>query len=133
MIPDSHSIQPDTTLLKNDEAIECHDPDECRWGAIAHLSAMLPIPLFDLLGPYIVLATKGQDSFFVRRQAIEALNFRITALFAYIAAALLMLVLIGFILWPIIALGTVIVAIISAIKATEGRTFRFPFTIRLLQ
>lgn len=123
----------DPMILENDEPIECEDPHDCRWGAIAHLSALIPLPLFDLLGPFIVLITKGNQSFFIRRQAVSALNFRLTVLIAYILCIPLFLVLIGFALWWIVALGSMVLCFIAAIKASEGKTYRFPFVLRFLQ
>ncbi len=123
----------DPMILENDEPIECEDQHDCRWGAIAHLSALIPLPLFDLLGPFIVLITKGDQSFFIRRQAISALNFRLTVLIAYILCIPLFLVLIGFALWWIVALGSMVLCFIAAIKASEGKTYRFPFALRFLQ
>lgn len=123
----------DPMILENDEPIECEDQHDCRWGAIAHLSALIPLPLFDLLGPFIVLITKGDQSFFIRRQAISALNFRLTVLIAYILCIPLFLVLIGFALWWIVALSSMVLCFIAAIKASEGKTYRFPFALRFLQ
>ena len=124
---------PSEMHLSNDEVIECEDRHDCRWGAIAHLSAMLPLPLFDLLGPFIVLLTKGDQSFFIRRQAIQALNFRLTVLIAYILCIPFFLILIGFVMWWIVWLASIVFCIIAAIKASEGRTYRFPLTLQLFQ
>ncbi len=122
----------DPMILENDEPIESEDSDDRLWGAIAHLSALLPLPLFDLLGPFIVLITKGDSSFFIRRQAISALNFRLTLLVAYILCLPLILILIGIVLWWILALVSIVLCIIAAIKAYEGKTYRFPFVLRFL-
>lgn len=56
-----------------------------------------------LLAPLAVLLFKGNDSAFVRRHAVESLNFQITALIYAAICVVLAFVLIGFVL--LIALG----------------------------
>ncbi len=120
-------------VLSNNEPIESEDSQDRNWGAVAHISALIPLPLFDLPGPFIILLTKGDDSFFVRRQAISALNFRITVLLAYLICLPLIFVLIGIPMLWIVGIGSLILTVIAAIKATEGRTYRYPFSLRLLK
>ena len=120
-------------MLRNDEPIETEDLDARRWGAIAHVSAILPFPFFDLLGPFIIMITKGDQSEFVRRQAISAFNFRLTVLIGVVISWILIPIGIGLLLWGIVALGSMCLTFIGAIKASEGRTFQFPITLSVLK
>ncbi|MEZ5975908.1 MAG: DUF4870 domain-containing protein [Planctomycetota bacterium] len=117
-------------MFDSTERIEAASAEEQRWGAIAHLSALLPLPLFDLLGPVIVLLTKGDQSDFVRRQAIEAINFHISVFLGYIVCAVLSLILIGIFMAWALGIAAIVLAIVGGIKASEGRSYRYPFTVR---
>ncbi|HPF15706.1 MAG: DUF4870 domain-containing protein [Planctomycetes bacterium] len=120
-------------LLNNEEPVETEDSAECRWGVIAHLSALLPLPLFDLLGPFLVLITKGDQSFFIRRQAISALNFHITVLLAYLLCLPFFLILIGVAMAWMVGIASMVLAFIAAIKASEGKSYRYPFSLQILR
>jgi uncharacterized Tic20 family protein len=49
-----------------------------------------------------------------------------------LVAALSMFVLIGFILLPVVALATLIMTIVGAIRANNGEQYRYPLTIRFV-
>ena len=54
------------------------------------------------LGPLIVMLIKGNESPYVRRQAVESLNFQLSILIYAIVSVVLIIVLVGFILLPIV-------------------------------
>lgn len=83
--------------------------------------------------PLIIMVTKGNESPFVRRAAVESLNFWITGLLASIVAFVLLFVLIGFILLPLVALIWLVLPIYAGIKANEGVDYRYPFSLRLIK
>jgi len=101
---------------------------------LAHLSALVAaFVALSFLGPLIVMLTQGNRSQFVRRQAVEALNFQITIYIAGIISALLLLVLIGFVLLPIVGIAWLVFTIIGAMKANNGEDYRYPLNIRLVK
>ena len=62
---------------------EAHEPTEWEknWAMIAHMGAFVAAWVaLGLLAPLFVLLTKGKESEFVRRHAVESLNFQINAL-----------------------------------------------------
>ncbi len=63
----------------------------------------------------------------------ESLNFQITMLLCNIVAAILCLVLIGFVLLGILHVLNVVLVIIASVKASEGTLYRYPFALRLLK
>jgi len=85
-----------------------------------------------LIGPLIVWLVKRGDSPEIDAHGKESLNFQISMLIYDAIAALLCIILIGIpiliILW---VLNTVLV-IIASIKASEGKLYRYPFTIRFI-
>lgn len=109
--------------------------EERQWAMFAHLSALigLIIPLGNVVGPLIIWLMKKDTSAFIDDQGKESLNFQITVLIAAIAAGILIVVLIGFLLLPLIGLVALVFTIIAAIKANEGLTYRYPFALRLIK
>ncbi len=99
----------------------------------AHLASFLAAWFaLGLLAPLAVLLFKGNDSAFVRRHAVESLNFQINALIYTVVFVLLALLLIGFLLLPVYALFYLICVVLAAVRASAGDDFRYPLTIRFI-
>ena len=107
--------------------------DERLWATLAHLSAFLGFVGIPVIGPLVIFLIFGNRSQYVRHHSAEALNFNITMLGAIIVSGLLILVLIGLILLPIIALTWFILTIVATIAANRGEWYRYPLTIRLVK
>ncbi|HEX6470352.1 MAG TPA: DUF1707 and DUF4870 domain-containing protein [Streptosporangiaceae bacterium] len=75
------------------------------------------------IGPLIVMLTSGRRSGYVRRHAVEALNFQLTVL-----AVVVVTFGIGALLYAV----TWIVAAIAALAGLAGQRFTYPFTLRLI-
>ncbi|MBS3896904.1 MAG: DUF4870 domain-containing protein [Silanimonas sp.] len=116
----------------------------------AHLSALIGGLLTSVaggwgtfIGPLIVWLIKKDTMPFVDDQAKEALNFNITvAIIALLMAGLFGLftvITLGLgliIVVPLVAafvLVWLILTILAAIRANEGRSYRYPFTLRLIK
>ena len=114
------------------------DPKEERnWALMAHvstLSSFIGIPGF--IGPLVIWLVKKDELPFAAAQAKEALNFQITLLIYGIILVLLVLTVIGALIGipGLIALGIaeLVFAIIASIQAGEGKPYRYPMTIRLI-
>lgn len=112
------------------------------WAMIGHLSALsgLIFPMIgNIVGPLIVWQIKKDSMPFAAAEAKEALNFNITWIVGLtllgILAFILTFVLVGFLLLPVVALGGVamiVFSIIAGLKANEGRPYRYPMTMRLV-
>ncbi len=103
--------------------------DEKTWGMLSHLSGLL----LAFIGPLIIWQTKGKESAWVERQAIEALNFQITIAIAFVASFILTFVVIGACLMPLVGLGALVLSILAGIKANNGEVYRYPVTLRLIK
>lgn len=101
----------------------------------AHVGQLLGLVsgIGGFLVPLIIMLTKGKESDFVRRAAVESLNFWITGLIAGFIAFILVFVLIGFFLMFIVAAIWLILPIYAGIKANDGVDYRYPFNIRLIR
>jgi uncharacterized Tic20 family protein len=85
------------------------------------------------LGPLILWMVKKDEMPFVNDQGKEALNFQLTIAIASAICFLLMVVIIGFFLFGLIAIGALVLTIIAGVKANEGVSYRYPFTWRLIK
>jgi len=109
--------------------------DSKTWCVLCHASALLGLffhVLGHLGGPLIVWLMKRGDSPEIDAHGKESLNFQISMLIYDAVAAILCVVLIGIpILIALWVLNTVFV-IIASVKASEGKFYRYPFTIRFI-
>jgi uncharacterized Tic20 family protein len=87
---------------------------------------------FSLIGPLIVWLVKKDESAFINAQGRELLNFQLSFLIYAIVCIPLCFVLIGIPLLIIVGLASFILTIIGLVKATEGKIYRFPVTIKML-
>jgi uncharacterized Tic20 family protein len=105
------------------------------WSVLCHASALLGLFLHffgHLLGPLVVWLIKRDASPEIDANGKESLNFQISMLIYDAIAAILCIVLIGIpILIALWILNTVFV-IIASVKTSEGKFYRYPFTIRFL-
>jgi len=105
------------------------------WCVLCHAAALLGLFLHflgHLLGPLIVWLIKRGDSPEIDAHGKESLNFQLSMLIYDAIAGILCIILIGIpILIALWVLNTVLV-IIASVKASEGKPFRYPFTIRLI-
>ena len=108
--------------------------EERQWAMFAHLSALVGviIPLGSIIGPLVIWLIKKDTMPFVNDQGKEALNFNITVGIAAVVSWILCFILIGFLLLAVLAIGWLVFVIIATIKANEGTTYRYPFTLRLV-
>lgn len=102
--------------------------DEKSMGMLSHLLAIF----FGFLAPLIIYIVK-KDSKFVNDHAKESLNFQLTCLIAYVISFFLMFVLVGILLMVVLHVFRLVVCIIATIRANEGKMYRYPFTIRMVQ
>ena len=113
------------------------------WCVLCHASALLGgvLPtLGHLVGPLIIWLLKRDESPEVDAHGKESLNFQISMLiYAAVLGVLtfiLLFVLVGFLLLPlfgILYLADIVLVVIATIKASEGRLFRYPLTIRFIK
>jgi len=103
--------------------------DEKNLALIMHVLSLVG---FSLLGPLIVWLVKKDESAFLDRQGRELLNFQLSILIYSIVSLVLCLVFIGFALLFVVFMTSFILTIIGLVKATEGKIYRFPLTIKML-
>ena len=141
------SVPPESVIppAPTDAAPGVPPAEERQWAMFAHLSALLGAILTGALGggwgcfigPLVIWLIKKDTMPFVNDQGKEALNFNITVAIAFVVLFLLSVMTFGIglviaiPLWFIIGIAWLVFTIIAAIKANEGVTYRYPFTLRL--
>jgi uncharacterized Tic20 family protein len=107
-------------------------PEERTWATVAHIAGIASSLVFPIIVSLVIYSVKKDESEFVADQAREALNFQITTALAAILAALSIFCLIGFFLVPLVALASLVFSLIGAIRAYDGKRYRYPVCLRLL-
>jgi uncharacterized Tic20 family protein len=105
------------------------------WCVLAHALALFGffVPWAGhIIGPLIVWLAKRGDSPDIEAHARESLNFQLSMLIYNLVAALLCLVLIGFVILAILHILNIILVIVATIRASEGKLYRYPLTMRLI-
>jgi len=105
--------------------------DDKTMAMIGHLSGIIA----GFIGPLVIwLINKDKaDKEWLNGQAKEALNFQITIAIGWVAAIALSMILIGFLLYPVLLIGNIILCIMAGMKANEGVDYKYPFAIRLIK
>ncbi|MDT4854172.1 hypothetical protein FQZ97_884610 [compost metagenome] len=122
-------------MSENQTPVPTPSQDARQWAMFCHFAAFLGFvfPFGNLIGPLIVWQIKKDLDPFVDEQGKEALNFQISVAIAFMISVLLMLVVIGFLLASLVAIGAIVLTIIAGIKANEGQAYRYPFCWRLVK
>jgi uncharacterized Tic20 family protein len=109
--------------------------EACTFAMLCHLGALIGylIPFGNIVGPLVFWLIKKDQYAFVDDQGKEALNFQITVSIAAIISAILTLVMIGFILLLVVAIGSLVLVIMAAVAASSGKAYRYPLCLRLIK
>lgn len=105
------------------------------WCVLCHAIALLGIFthfLGHIFGPLIVWLLKRNDGADIDAHGKESLNFQLSMLIYDAIAVVLCLVVIGFPILLVLWLLNTVLVIVASIKASEGKFYRYPFTIRLI-
>ncbi|MCU0381700.1 MAG: DUF4870 domain-containing protein, partial [Chitinophagaceae bacterium] len=100
--------------------------DERVLAILAHVLSIF----FWIFPGLIIYLIKKDESAFVSEHAKEAMNFQITLTILYV---ILFITIIGWVFLWIPWLMQLIFCIIAAIKASDLKLFRYPFTLRLIK
>ena len=104
--------------------------NEKIWSMLSHLSAFFGV---GFILPLIVYLAMRKESEYVACNAREALNFHISLLIYGLCCVPLIFILIGIPLLILLGLGSLVFAIIAAVKASDGQCYHYPLTFRLVR
>jgi uncharacterized protein len=103
--------------------------------AVAHLStfAGLIVPFGSVIGPLAVWLTRRHQAPFIDQAGREALNFGISIAIYGSVLLVAALMLVGIPLLVVGVIAWVVLASLAAVKASQGQTYRYPLTMRLVR
>lgn len=96
---------------------------------LCHLSALLGV---GIILPLIVYLIKKDEPGRTAAHAGEVLNFHLSLVIYALCAIPLIFIFVGFFVYIAIAIGSLVCAIVAAIKASEGVLYRYPLCIRFI-
>lgn len=117
----------ETTSLTDVPA--AHQGNDKIWSMLCHLSALLGV---GFVLPLVVYLAMRKESESVAANAREALNFHLSVLIYSLCCLPLVLILVGIPLLLVIGVGSLVLAIIATVKASNGVCYRYPLTLRLV-
>jgi len=100
--------------------------DEKTMAVLSHILTLVA----PILAPLIIYLVKKNESKFVEWHARESLNFQITVAIVII---ILFITIIGILIAWIIGIIALALVIIATIRASEGKLYKYPFSIRLIK
>lgn len=108
--------------------------DERTWAILVHASAFAGffVPFGNILGPLVVWLIKREESQFVDANGKQALNFQMTWTAIIVFALLSLVVGVGLVLVPIVALAWVILVVLATVRASENEVYDYPLTVDLV-
>jgi uncharacterized Tic20 family protein len=105
------------------------------WCVLCHATALTGLffhVLGFLLGPLIVWLIKRGDASEIDAHGKESLNFQISMLIYHAIAFVLCFILIGIPILIALWVLDIVLVIVASMKASEGKLYRYPFTIRFI-
>ena len=82
--------------------------------------------------PSLIVYLIKKDDAYVLDQSKEALNWSITAIIGYFIGLILTFILIGVLVFIVVGICQLIFCIMGAIAASNGKPYRVPFALRLI-
>src|SRR4051812_47100679 len=118
---------PNNSFLGTDEMpLTPPTSDEKTLALLSHVLTFI----FPILAPLIIYLIKKDESAFIAYHAKESLNFQITL---FIICFVLFISIIGILLLWVVGILALVLVIVATIRASEGKLYRYPFTIRLIK
>jgi uncharacterized Tic20 family protein len=106
---------------------------------LSHIGAIVAaFVAMAFLGPLLVLLIQGPKSPFVRRHAVESLNFQLTLLIALAAGVVVSIVTLGLALIVVVpvafvvGIAALIFMVIGGVRASHGEDYRYPINFRMV-
>ena len=108
--------------------------EDRTWAIITHASAFVGffVPLGNILGPLLVWAIKKDESQFLDENGKQAINFQITWTILFFVAALSIILVIGILLLPLVALAWFVLVVIAIIRASDDQVYDYPLTLDII-
>lgn len=111
--------------------------EERNLGMIAHLVPAVLLPLsagtLGFVGSLVIYLIYKDRGPFVRAHAANSLNVQIITAIALLVSSVLMIVLVGFLLYPLVIVVATVIHVLGAVKANNGEWWTPPLTPQLVK
>lgn len=121
-----HMEQQNSLLGTEEQPLLPPTSDEKTMGILSHILTLVA----GFIAPLVIYLIKKDESKFIAEHAKESLNFQITL---FIVCIVLAITIIGLALIWIPLIASLIFVIIATIRASEGKLYKYPLTIRLIK
>lgn len=123
------------------EELTQQQKDNRLWGMLCHLSALavlfngltVVVPIFNILGPLVIWLLKKNESPFIDEQGKRAVNFQISVSIAWLVCLPLIFLVVGVFLIYALCIADLVFIIIASIKANQGESYKYPYTLNLIK
>ncbi len=119
-------MEQNSYLGTSTEPIIAPASDEKTMAMLAHVLTIVA----GFIAPLIIYLLKKDESAFVTYHAKESLNFQITIL---IIVVILFITIIGILLVWLVGIAALVFVILATIKTSEGKLYKYPFSLRLIK
>lgn len=101
------------------------------WSMVLHLSLLAghTVPLGGIVAPILIWQLQKDEMPELDEHGKNAVNWIITSVIGFVVFGLLSLVLVGIPFLIALGVASVVFPVIAAVKASEGRTWRYPLSI----
>ncbi|MEN8236267.1 MAG: DUF4870 domain-containing protein [Pseudomonadota bacterium] len=108
---------------------------EQTWAMLTHLSAFAEFlfPFGNIIAPLILWLIKRDEFPIVDEHGKEALNFQISVTIYFIVSLVLIILIIGIPMLLAVAIFQFVCIVVAAIKASEGKVYHYPLSIRFIK
>jgi hypothetical protein len=97
---------------------------------LSHLSAIIGV---GIILPLVVYLAMRHESEYLAQNAKEALNFHISIYIYALCCVPLAFIIIGVPMLILLGIGSLILAIVATVKASDGGCYRYPLNLRLVK
>ncbi|QJW93394.1 DUF4870 domain-containing protein [Frigoriglobus tundricola] len=105
-----------------------------EWAMLLHLSMFAGhvIPFGGIIAPIVLWQMKKDEWPEIDEHGKNAVNWIISFIIYLVISGILCLILVGFVLLLVLVVLGVVFPIIAAVKANDGKVWRYPLTIQFL-
>lgn len=115
---------------KHEPRSASHSTDDNILGMFAHLLGLFT----GFIGPLVLFLLKNTEhGSLARENAKHALNFQISLMIYFFVSGILIFVLIGILLMFVLGVFALVVQIVAAIRAYEGKIYQYPLEIQFIK
>jgi len=116
------------------EEVISNNKEGNMWAMFCHISAIVGfvIPFGNIVAPLVLWALKKDEFEIVNVHGKEAINFQISITIYVLISILLIFVVIGIPILIALGIFELIAIVIAAVKANEGKLYRYPLSIKFL-